>query len=121
GRPRGGNQRALTLPFYEAVQVALWDLVGKQTGLALHALLGSRRNKVRAYASGLDFHLPDDDFVELFKYADSHGYRAFKIKVGHPDFERDLRRLQLVTDAVRPGAQFMIDANEAWGPKEALV
>ncbi|WP_246691198.1 MULTISPECIES: enolase C-terminal domain-like protein [unclassified Mesorhizobium] len=89
--------------------------------MPLHRLLGSRRDKVRAYASGLDFHLSDDKFVAFFENADALGYRAFKIKVGHPDFDRDLHRLTLVTKAVRPGAQFMIDANEAWGAKEAVV
>ncbi|MFB9979331.1 mandelate racemase/muconate lactonizing enzyme family protein [Mesorhizobium kowhaii] len=121
GRPRGGNQRSFTLPFHEAVQVAVWDLAAKQLDMPLHTLLGSRRDKVRAYASGLDFHLSDDEFVEFFENADALGYRAFKIKVGHPDFDRDLHRLNLVTKAVRPGAQFMIDANEAWGSKEAVV
>jgi L-alanine-DL-glutamate epimerase-like enolase superfamily enzyme len=120
-RPRGGNQRAYTVPFHEAVQVSVWDLAAKQQGLPLHQLLGARRDKVRAYASGLDFHLSDKDFVDLFKRADGLGYRAFKIKVGHPDFQRDLHRLDLVSKAVRPGAQFMIDANEAWGAKEAIV
>jgi L-alanine-DL-glutamate epimerase-like enolase superfamily enzyme len=120
-RPRGGNQRAHSLPFHEAIQVAVWDLAAKQAGLPLHTLLGSRRNKVQAYASGLDFHLTDDAFVEFFKMADRLGYRAFKIKVGDPDFARDLHRLELVRKAVRPDAQFMIDANEAWGAKEAAV
>ena len=41
-RPRGGNQRAFTLPFHEAIQVALWDLAAKQAGLPLHAFLGGQ-------------------------------------------------------------------------------
>ena len=120
GRPRGGNQRAFTLPFHEALQVALWDLAAQEVGLPLHKLLGSRREKVRAYASGLDFHLSDDEFVEFFGHADSIGYDAFKIKVGHPDFEWDLHRLSLLAKAVKPGSKIMIDANEAWGAKEAI-
>lgn len=120
-RPRGGNQRAYTLPFHEALQVALWDLAAKEIHLPLHILLGSRRNRIEAYASGLDFHLDDEAFAELFSHADALGYRAFKIKVGHADFERELNRLRLLASVVRPGAKFMIDANEAWGPKEALV
>jgi len=120
-RPRGGNQRAYSLPFHEAVQVALWDLAAKQAKLPLYKLLGGQRNRVRAYASGLDFHLDDNQFVELFGHADSLGYRAFKIKVGHPDFAVDLHRLALVAKTVRAGAQFMVDANEAWGSKEAVV
>jgi L-alanine-DL-glutamate epimerase-like enolase superfamily enzyme len=120
-RPRGGNQRAHSLPFHEGIQVALWDLAAKQQGLPLHRLLGSRRDKVRAYASGLDYHLSDAEFVSFFAHADALGYPAFKIKVGNPDFEWDLHRLKLLSSAVRPGAAIMVDANEAWGSKEAIV
>ncbi|QWW70991.1 mandelate racemase/muconate lactonizing enzyme family protein [Rhizobium sp. WYJ-E13] len=120
-RPRGGNQRAYSLPFHEALQVALWDLAAKQAGMPLHRLLGSRRNRVRAYASGLDFHLSDDAFSALFAHAASVGYTAFKIKVGHPDFARDLARLELLKKVVPEGSQIMIDPNEAWNSKEALV
>src|SRR5476649_1396418 len=80
-RPRGGNQRALSLPFEEALQVALWDLTAKQSGHPLHAMLGSQRDKVRAYASGLDYHLSDAEFTTFFGHADAIGYSAFKIKV----------------------------------------
>jgi L-alanine-DL-glutamate epimerase-like enolase superfamily enzyme len=120
-RPRGGNQRAPMLPFGEAVQIALWDLAAKEVGLPLHTMLGSRKSRVRAYASGLDFHLSDDAFCAFFAHAESIGYSAFKIKVGHPDFEWDLNRLRLLAKTVRPGSLFMIDANESWGAKEAAV
>jgi L-alanine-DL-glutamate epimerase-like enolase superfamily enzyme len=121
GRPRGGNQRAYTLPFHEALQVALWDLAAKEVGLPLHQLLGSRRDRVEAYASGLDFHLSDAAFADFFAHADAIGYRAFKIKVGSPDFDWDLNRLKILKEVVRKDALVMIDANEAWGAKEALV
>ena len=121
GRPRGGNQRAFSVPFNEALQHALWDLTAKQLDMPLGRLLGGRRDRVKAYASGLDFHLSDDDFTDLFARADAAGFSAFKIKVGHSDFERDLHRLDLLRKTVRKDALFMIDANEAWGAKEALV
>ena len=120
-RPRGGNQRAPSLPFNEALQVALWDLAAKQAGLPLHTILGSRRDRVPAYASGLDFHLPDEAFQSFFAHAAAIGYRAFKIKVGHPDLDRDLHRLQLLAKVIPTGSKVMIDANEAWGPKEAAM
>jgi L-alanine-DL-glutamate epimerase-like enolase superfamily enzyme len=120
-RPRGGNQRPFTLPFHEAAQVAVWDLAARQLGLPLHKLLGARRDKVPVYASGLDYHLSDEDFVSFFGHADALGYAAFKIKVGNPDFDWDLHRLTLLSTAVRPGARIMIDANEAWGAKEAII
>ena len=120
-RPRGGNDRLYGLPFHEALQVALWDLAAKAAGLPLHRLLGAERSRVRAYASGLDYHLSDDDFAALFAHAESIGYDSFKIKVGAPDLERDLHRLDLLSRTVRAGSRIMIDANEAWSAKEALV
>ncbi len=121
GRPRGGNQRAYSLNFHEALQVALWDLAAKEVGLPLHQMLGSRRDRVEAYASGLDFHLSDEEFAKFFAHADAIGYRAFKIKVGSPDFDWDLNRLRILKEVVRKDAIIMVDANEAWGAKEALM
>jgi L-alanine-DL-glutamate epimerase-like enolase superfamily enzyme len=121
GRPRGGNQRPFSLPFHEAVQVAVWDLAAKQHDMPLHRLLGAQRDKVRVYASGLDYHLNDDQFVAFFARAAALGYQAFKIKVGNPDFDWDLHRLTLLSSVIPPGAKIMIDANEAWGAKEAIV
>lgn len=120
-RPRGGNQRAPLLPFGEAIQVALWDLAAKEAGLPLFRLLGGTRGRVRAYASGLDFHLSDEAFADLFGHADAIGYSAFKIKVGSPDFAWDLHRIELLKKTVRKNALVMIDANEAWGAKEAAT
>ena len=120
-RPRRGNQRATSLPFKEALQVALWDIAAKQADLPLHNLLGSRRDRVPAYASGPGFHLSDDAFQSLFIHAAAIGYRAFKIKVGRPDLNRDLHRLQLLAKVIPTGSKVMIDANEAWTPKEAAM
>ena len=37
-----------------AIDIALWDLAGKATGLPAHALLGGKvRNRVAVYATGL--------------------------------------------------------------------
>ncbi len=71
--------------------------------------------------SGLDFHLEAAAFQALFAHAARLGYRAFKIKVGHNDFARDLHRLDLLRAVVPAGSQIMVDANEAWSAKEALM
>lgn len=117
-RPRGGNRRGTS--FGTAVNQALWDLQGQALGLPLYRLLGGTSNRVRAYASGLDFHLPDADFVAFFVEAKRRGFGAFKIKVGHPDLAWDLHRLGLLVEAVGRDGIIMVDANEAWTPKEAI-
>ncbi len=120
GRPRGGNRRGGPLNFAEAVEQAVWDTAGKRAGLSLWRLLGGTSPRVRAYASGLDFHLPDDAYARFFAAARKRGFDAFKIKVGHPDVAWDLRRLKLLAEVVGPGVTLMVDANEAWTPKEAI-
>jgi L-alanine-DL-glutamate epimerase-like enolase superfamily enzyme len=119
-RPRGGNNRALPYGFGEAIDQALWDLAAQQAGLPLYRYLGGTDPFVRAYASGLDYHLSDGQFARFFNAAHNLGFRAFKIKVGHPDLAWDLNRLRLLQDTVGPGATVMVDANEAWTPKEAI-
>ena len=105
--------------FEQAIDQALWDLHGKLLGLPLWKLLGGRDRKVRLYASGLDFHLSDKGFEALFGAAQTAGYRGFKIKVGHPDIAWDLHRLALIKEIAAGSGPIMIDANEAWSPKEA--
>jgi L-alanine-DL-glutamate epimerase-like enolase superfamily enzyme len=119
-RPRGGNIRAPSLAFGEGINQAMWDLAAQQAGLPLWRLLGGTSPRVRAYASGLDFNLSDADYSALFAQAAALGFSAFKIKVGHPDVAWDLNRLALLRKAVGAQATIMVDANEAWTPKETL-
>lgn len=119
-RVRGGNARRMGLPFEESLQHAIWDLFAKQCGLPLWRMLGAERSTVGVYASGLDYHLSDHDFVELFGAARERGFLGYKIKVGHPDLERDLHRLNLLRDTVGTDRPLMIDANEAWTAQETI-
>lgn len=118
-RARGGNVRQMGLPFEKAIQDAVWDLLAKQMDLPLWRMLGAERQSLPAYASGLDFHLSDHEFEELFGNAAEQGYRGFKIKVGHPDIGRDVHRLSLLRRATGGRGPVMIDANEAWTAQEA--
>lgn len=119
-RLRGGNLRRMTLPFEEAIQHAVWDLFARQVDQPLWRLLGAERETVPVYASGLDFHLSDHEFTEFFGRAAERGYRGFKIKVGHPELERDLHRLELLRDATSGRGAVMIDANEAWTAQQTI-
>jgi L-alanine-DL-glutamate epimerase-like enolase superfamily enzyme len=120
-RPRGGNRRDATHGFAEPLQIALWDLAAQQAGLPLARFLGAARDRLPAYASGLDFHMTDGEFSTFFARAADAGFRAFKIKVGHPDVAWDLHRIDLLKRTVGADAGIMVDANEAWSPKEAAT
>lgn len=118
-RPRGGNRVSLPYNIDQALDLALWDLHAQEMNLPLYQLLGGTRDRIRVYASGLEFHLNDEDTVEFYENAVAQGFRAFKLKIGHTDLTWDLKRLQLITDVVGRDATLMVDANEAWSPKEA--
>lgn len=117
-RPRGGQIR--TSIFFPSVEQAMWDLQGQILGMPLYKLLGGVRERVPAYASGLEFHLTDEQVAEFYARASAAGFSAFKVKVGHPELDWDIRRLQLVQQVVGAGCVLMADANEAWAPKEAI-
>ena len=116
----GRQSQKNELPFEEAIQQAVWDLYAKASEMPLWELLGGTKKKVRVYASGLDFHLSDDDYRNLFARAVKDGHTAFKIKVGHRDVERDIHRLDVLKQTVGQDATVMVDANEAWTPKQTL-
>jgi L-alanine-DL-glutamate epimerase-like enolase superfamily enzyme len=117
-RPRGGNIHSHL--FEEPLNQALWDLYGKEVGLPLYRLLGGTNNRVRAYASGLEFHLTSTQVHDFYSDAVKQGFSAFKVKVGHPDLAWDIARLRDVLSVVGSEATLMVDANEAWSPKAAI-
>jgi len=106
-------------PFADAVDLALWDIVARERGLPLHALLGSRSSAIPAYASGLDYHVATADAAAFFEDAARNGVTAFKTKVGYPDAAAEVERLATIRAAIGPQAALIVDANEAWTPKEA--
>lgn len=120
GRPRGGNDRLPPFNFAEATEQAFWDLYAQALEMPLWQVLGGRSPTVPAYASGLDYHLSDRQLHAFFAAAKARGFKAFKLKVGHPDAAWDLKRLGILRDAVGDGALVMVDANEAWTPKETV-
>lgn len=105
-----------------AVRMALWDLIGREAGLPLFRLLGgpNARRSIRAYASACEFQQPDEFLREFYGQKVREGFRAFKIKLGHPDPEHDLRRLQITRETIGPEASLAADANKAWTAAETV-
>jgi L-alanine-DL-glutamate epimerase-like enolase superfamily enzyme len=116
----GGGRSTTTSVFSPSVEQAMWDIQGQVLGLPLYRLLGGERQRVPAYASGLEFHLTDEEVADFYSGAAAAGFSTFKVKVGHPDLEWDIRRLRLVQETVGCACVLMADANEAWTPEEAI-
>lgn len=64
----------------------------------------------------------DDEKVrELTARAINRGFKAFKLKVGSPEHERDLRRAAMLRECIGDSGTLMFDANQSWGLPTALA
>jgi L-alanine-DL-glutamate epimerase-like enolase superfamily enzyme len=117
-----GNNRGIVNDAISAIDVALWDLKAKLNGEPLWKTLGASTRRVRAYASGIDLSLTDEQIGEFYRGMAAQGIQAGKLKVGL-DREMDLRRLGIMRDALATSGKtpiLTIDSNEYWSPKQAI-
>ena len=96
-----------------AVDIALWDLAGKEQGRSLVELLGIQRDEIKAYGSGIDLHFTADELVREVSGWMEAGYRGVKIKVGHQADGEDERRVEAVKQ-LAGSLPVMVDANQGW-------
>jgi L-fuconate dehydratase len=66
------------------------------------------------------FQYEDAQVKELARQAMERGFRAFKLKVGSRDGQRDVRRARMLRDLAGPDALIMLDANQQWTLPTAL-
>jgi L-alanine-DL-glutamate epimerase-like enolase superfamily enzyme len=111
GGRRGAMVRALS-----AVEIALWDILGKRAGMPLYRLLGGHAATVPAYFSGGYYRdgMTLDDVAAEAGRAVAQGFDAVKIKVGGWPLARDLERIRVTREVIGPERKLALDANNAW-------
>lgn len=116
-----GN-RGVTSFGLAAFDMALWDLKAKLEDAPLWRTLGARAGRVKAYASGLDYCLSDEELFRFYRRMAELGMDSGKLKVGL-DLDADMRRIGIMREALGTASRhpgLMIDANEYWSPKQAV-
>jgi len=99
-----------------AVDIALWDIMGKAVDKPLYKLLGGYRDKVPVYASGGYYQESkgiDGLVKEMTSYVEQ-GFKAVKMKIGRLSIKEDVERVKAVREAIGDDIQLMVDANNAW-------
>jgi L-alanine-DL-glutamate epimerase-like enolase superfamily enzyme len=102
------------------LDVALWDILGKQANLPLWRLLGGHRERIPAYGSGINMHLDGEPLLDQMRGFLERGYRAVKMKVGREDPAEDVERVAAVRRLVGPSVRLLLDANQKWTAGEAI-
>jgi L-alanine-DL-glutamate epimerase-like enolase superfamily enzyme len=116
---RNAGQQGVGAMAVSAVDVALWDLKARLLGVALADALPRFHARVPIYASGGFTSYSDSRLAEQLSGWAEGGFAKAKLKVGR-DPARDPERLAVARDAVGPDVELMVDANGAYGRKEAL-
>jgi galactonate dehydratase len=118
------------LAAWSAIEIALWDILGKRTGQPVYNLLGGRsRERVRVYANGWSLGKTVDDNIARALKVKEMGFTAAKfdpfpgpwrsfVDPKDEDFAIDfVRRLR---QAVGPEFELLIEAHRRFAPSHAI-
>lgn len=106
-----------------ALDIALWDAVGKGTDRTIAQLLGGYSDHAPAYVT---FGFPEytlEELVEAAKLQVSAGVTRLKMVVGvhEKGWAEDAHRVYAVRDEIGPGIELAMDANYMFSPLEAFL
>jgi L-alanine-DL-glutamate epimerase-like enolase superfamily enzyme len=119
GRPALDRERfyqeSKNSPVMAVYDIALWDLAGKMTGLPVHALIGTYRTQVPAYASTIDGAVTGplatpESFADFAEQCLGMGYRGFKMHpMAWPDVRTHVEAVLAIGKRVGGRMDMMID------------
>jgi o-succinylbenzoate synthase len=100
-----------------AVDMALFDVLGKTTEKPLYLLLGGYRTEVLTDLT-LGIKSPKGMAKDASK-AVGKGFKALKVKLGVDPVE-DVERVKMIREAVGDAVQLRVDANQGWTVSQAI-
>lgn len=114
---KGFETRAIS-----AVDIALWDIIGKAAGRPVRQMLGGYRDCVPAYIAG-GYYGRDKNHDGLRAEMRANlagGAKAVKMKIGAASIAEDVERIDAVREVIGPDVKLMVDANNAYNRLDAL-
>jgi L-alanine-DL-glutamate epimerase-like enolase superfamily enzyme len=114
------GRKGIGMVAISAVDIALWDALGKAAKQPVYRLLGGRtKPRIPVYASRL-YSTPLDDLASEAKRYKEQGYTAMKLRFGWGPVDgadgmrRNLDLVRTVREAVGEGIDIMADAYMGW-------
>ena len=120
--PKVFGRKGLTTRAISAVDIAIWDVIGKAVDKPIYQLLGGYRDSVPAYIAG-GYYEEGKGTDGLRREMETNlelGARAVKMKVGAVSLREDEKRVKTVRDVVGDDVDLLVDANNAYNTYQAV-
>ena len=115
------GRAGIALMSISALDIALWDAVGKRAGMPLHRLWGNFRTQIPIYGSGCFRGTLGDGMIAKAQHFVSQGFKAIKMQVAHVgDWRTDVQNVRRMREALGPDIDIMIDVNMGWTADMAI-
>ncbi|CPT65565.1 mandelate racemase/muconate lactonizing protein [Mycobacteroides abscessus] len=102
-----------------AIDMALWDALGRTVGISVSDLLGGFTDRLRV-SHMLGFDDPAAMVAEAQKMHEVYGIRTFKIKVGRHPVTLDTAVVRALRNHFGDDVELYVDGNRGWSASESL-
>lgn len=102
-----------------ALDMAVYDIWGKWSGMPVHQLLGGKRRDHMDCMWSIGGSSPEESAREVLE-AKQQGYKGCMIKVGTANWKLDAARTCAVREAVGKDFPLIADANQGWDVDTAI-
>ncbi|BDC18832.1 mandelate racemase/muconate lactonizing enzyme family protein [Acidianus sp. HS-5] len=115
------GRRGIIISAISGIDIALWDILGKEFGAPIYSILGASSRRIKGYITG-GYYRQDKDIEKLLDEVKSYidkGFDTVKIKIGGLKVEEDLKRLRAIKDNFEK-VDIAVDANNVYDFNTAL-
>jgi len=102
-----------------AVDMAIWDALGRTLGLPVSDLLGGYTDRMRV-SHMLGFDEPAAMVAEAEKMLERYGISTFKVKVGRRPVQLDTAVVRALRERFGDTIELYVDGNRGWTAAESL-
>ena len=101
-----------------AVDIAVWDVIGKTLGQPVTKLLGGYTDSLRV-SHMLGFKPAQELLALALEFRETYGINTFKLKTGRRPLNLDIEAARVLREGLGEDAELYMDANRGWTANEA--